>query len=194
VQVSETTNQEVDQATQVPWNRYLLFGGLTIAGCGVDLWSKWAIFAWLGMPGQSGHYWLIEPYFGFQTSLNEGALFGLGQGYTYWFAIFSIIAAVGIAYWLFVKKAALDSVLTFALGLITGGIFGNLYDRLGIWGEPAVRDFILVQYSADYVWPNFNIADTLLVCGAAIMLWHAFFLDENLPSSSVETRADTSAE
>lgn len=162
----------------VPWQRYVLFFSLAAIGCGVDLWSKAAIFDWLGMPGQNRVYWFVEPFIGFQTSLNQGALFGLGQGYTPVFAVFSIVAAAGILYWLFAMKAAHDLFLTVALGLITGGIFGNLYDRLGIWGQAAVRDFILFQYNG-YVWPNFNIADALLVCGAGLMLWHSFF---NMPS------------
>ena len=167
----------------VPWQRYVLFFSLATIGCGADLWSKAAIFEWLGMPGQNRVYWFVEPYIGFQTSLNQGALFGLGQGYTPVFAVFSIVAAAGILYWLFAMKAAHDLFLTVALGLITGGIFGNLYDRLGIWGQAAVRDFILFQYNG-YVWPNFNIADALLVCGAGLMLWHSFF---NMPSHESQT-------
>ncbi|WP_233200110.1 signal peptidase II [Blastopirellula marina] len=158
----------------VPASRYVVYFALAILGCGFDLWSKWAVFAWLGMPTQGRYFWLIEPYFGFQTSLNRGALFGLGQGYTPVFALFSVIAAIGILVWLFVAKAAHDWLLTAALGLITGGIFGNLYDRLGLWGESAVRDFILFQYNRNYVWPNFNVADMLLVVGAGLLLWHSF--------------------
>lgn len=163
-----------------------MFFGLAIVGCGSDLWSKSVVFAWLGMPEDHRYFWLIEPYVGFQTSLNRGALFGLGQGYTPMFAVFSVIAVLGILYWLFIAKAAYDAILTTALGMITGGIFGNLYDRLGIWGEAAVRDFILFQYGPKYVWPNFNIADALLVCGAALMVWHSLFgKPGGIPSNSV---------
>lgn len=169
------TKKAADSHGAVPVSRYVLFFTLAIVGCGIDLWSKSAVFAWLGMPGQNRFYWFVEPYVGFQTSLNEGALFGLGQGYTSVFAVFSVVAALGILYWLFIAKAAHDAILTTALGLITGGIFGNLYDRLGIWGQPAVRDFILFRYNDQYVWPNFNIADALLVCGAILMLWHSVF-------------------
>jgi len=37
----------------------------------------------------------------------------------------------------------------------------------------AVRDWILVMIG-NWPWPNFNIADSLLVCGAGLLLWHAF--------------------
>ena len=39
----------------------------------------------------------------------------------------------------------------------------------------AVRDWILLQYNARWVWPNFNIADALLVCGTCLLLVQGFF-------------------
>ena len=82
--------------------------------------------------------------------------------------------------------------LTVALGMITGGIIGNLYDRLGMWWQegypPAwssgVRDWILWQASATWKWPNFNIADSLLVVGAGMLLYHSFFMMEVEPADS----------
>jgi signal peptidase II len=73
-----------------------------------------------------------------------------------------------------------------ALGCVTAGILGNLYDRLGLpdilWpgriaeiGQPvhAVRDWILVRWDDRWTWPNFNIADSLLVCGAIALVLNA---------------------
>jgi signal peptidase II len=168
--------------------RLFLFLGLAIAGCSIDLWTKQAIFGWLGNPGESPPYWLIEPYVGFQTAVNMGALFGLGQGFGWLFSILSIVAAIGIVYWLFVLKACKSLWLTIAMGLVMGGIFGNLYDRLGIPDLPknykgGVRDWILFTYD-DYTWPNFNIADSLLVTGAIMLAIYSFL--------ATEPREDTS--
>jgi signal peptidase II len=101
---------------------------------------------------------------------------------------------VGIGYWIWRGGAATDGLLCFALGSVTGGILGNLYDRLGLpgltWtaremahqperiGTPvyAVRDFIHVQY-ARYAWadwPIFNLADSFLVCGVGLLIFHAY--------------------
>jgi signal peptidase II len=63
-----------------------------------------------------------------------------------------------------------------------GGIGGNLYDRLGLWQNPEnpgewrneVRDWILLRYQ-EFTWPNFNVADSLLVCGAFLLVWHGLF-------------------
>lgn len=171
----------------VPLNRYVAFFSLAIIGCLVDLATKSWVFGWLGMPGERPVWWIWPGVLGFETSLNEGALFGFGQGKVAIFAILSVLAALGILYWLFVARAASDLRLTVALGLVTAGIFGNLYDRLGLpelrWNyatalhqieEPvyAVRDWILVMIGP-FHWPNFNIADSMLVCGAALLVWHA---------------------
>ena len=121
-------------ATAVPRSRYVLFGTLAAAGCTLDLATKRWIFDTLGMPSTQPSMWLIDDVFGFTTSLNEGALFGFGQGQTLIFSGLSIVAPVGICCWLFVVGAARDRLLTIALGLVIGGILGNLYDRLGFPG------------------------------------------------------------
>ena len=171
----------------------MLFFSLAAGGCAVDLLTKHWIFQWRGMPRQNNVWWLWPNYVGIETALNQGALFGLGQGLVTLFATLSIAAACGIIIWLFVGGAARDGVLTFALGCVTGGIFGNLYDRLGLWGGRnqdgelirAVRDWILLRYG-DFTWPNFNVADSLLVCGAALLAWHAWHQEEP-PESGVES-------
>ena len=175
--------------------RFLLFISLACAGAAADLWSKQAIFQWLGLPGEEPPYWLVEPYFGIETAVNMGALFGLGQGYGALFSGLSIIAAIGIVAWLFVYKAAVSKWLTVAMGLVMGGIIGNLYDRLAIPDLPApftggVRDWVLLRYG-QYTWPNFNIADSLLVAGAVMLAIFSLFMDQSiLESKTVEPHAD----
>ncbi len=103
-----------------------------------------------------------------RTSYNQGALWGLGRNLPYSSLIFaglSVVAALAICYWLFVRGAAADGRLTAALGLIMAGALGNCYDRL-VLGQ--VRDF--VHFHVDSVGFNFaifNFADNMLVVGAA---------------------------
>jgi len=173
----------------VPLSRYVVFFSVVAVGCSVDLATKSWMFEHLGMPDKRAVRWIWPNVLGFETMLNEGALFGMGQGNVVVFIILSIAATIGIFYWLFCAGAARDWLLTVALGCITGGIFGNLYDRLGLhgleWraghplhspGDPvyAVRDWIKVMIGR-FPWPNFNIADSLLVFGAILLVWHAFW-------------------
>ena len=170
----------------VPLSRHAIFFSVATFGCALDLWTKHWIFQWPRGPGQRGEWWLIEGYVGIQQAVNTGALFGMGQGQTILFAALSVVAVLGILCWLFIARAARDLTLTIALGCVMGGILGNLYDRLGLWGgrgrdgQPlyAVRDWILLCYG-QYTWPNFNIADCLLVCGAGLLAWHALAHQES---------------
>ena len=159
-----------------------------------DLWTKSWIFGRLGMPRQeSDTLWVWDGVFGFQTALNEGALFGMGQGFVLGFAILSFAMLAGIVIWLlgpFYK----NWFLVIVMGLISGGIIGNLYDRLGLhqlrWPDDgfhaadtpvyAVRDWILVMIGS-YHWPNFNLADSYLVAGVILLGVYVFFFKEESP-------------
>jgi len=176
-----------------------LLAFLLIAGVGLtaDLLTKSWSFERLSYDPSRPAIWIVDGYLSLETTLNEGALFGRGSGYSRVFAMLSIVAGVGIVYWLFVAGAARDRLLTYALGGISGGILGNLYDRLGvpglIWNHAgenheartpvyAVRDWIHFQ-TPWFDWPIFNIADCLLVVGAGLLLWHAFRA-ENKPAKA----------
>jgi len=170
--------------TTIPKRNCAVFLLLAGAGCLIDLLTKHWIFAWLGLPGEQPTYWLIPDVFGFTTSLNKGALFGVGQGQVAFFSVLSILAALGILYWLFVLGAARDGLLVVAMGCVMAGILGNLYDRVGLPGLQwdgatiyAVRDWLHFKVEAIGSWPIFNIADSLLVCGASLLIWHAWRSD-----------------
>jgi len=173
--------------------RGLLFSAIAIVGSAADLLTKAWFFSWQGLDdGQV--YWLWPGHVGIQLSWNQGALFGMGQGGSWLFASLSILAGIAVPVWLFWFGAARDKWLTVALGCVMAGILGNLYDRLGLpaalWPRGAidaahahaVRDWILWQWSDQWRWPNFNIADSMLVCGAAVLFWHAIWS----PTSSSE--------
>ncbi len=194
-------------------SRLLLFFLIATFFCAFDLGTKHWIFNRLGRPGQSDVQWLIPDVFGWQTSLNQGALFGIGQGQIPLFATLSCVALIGIIGWVWADQTR-SVFLASTLGLITAGILGNLWDRLGLhglrwsrfefetWGCPeemigepiyAVRDWILVMIG-DYPWPNFNVADSCLVCGAILIGAYACFAPTPKPAvAASETAAPESA-
>lgn len=171
----------------VPFNRYVVFVAIAAIGFAADLATK----AWVFSVPQLRNgeiFWLWTGHVGVQLSRNWGALFGIGQGRVWLFAALSIGAAIAIPLWLFRFGAARDAWLTIALGCVMAGVLGNLFDRLGLSGEDwagprqvapeavhSVRDWILWQANDRWRWPNFNIADSLLVVGAAILLLHALW-------------------
>jgi signal peptidase II len=147
-------------------------------GCWLDLSTKAWIFAKLGPP-PSKIWWFIEGFFGLETAVNYGALFGMGQGQTGLLSIVAIGALVGILCWLWFGNATSSWLLTIALGLMLAGVMGNLYDRLGFWGVPGVRDWILFRFGR-FTWPNFNVADMCLVVGAGVLILHSFEVERAL--------------
>jgi signal peptidase II len=168
--------------------RFVVFLGVSSVGAFFDLYSKHLVFSRLGYPnGQSQAFldsWLM---FRFHTSFNRGALWGIGQDFTGIFAALSLLAALMIVYWLFVRGAARSWALTLSLALIMAGTLGNLYVRLGWHGcvDPltnesifAVRDFLLFRLGT-YNWPVFNIADVLLVLGASCLVAQSLFGNVN---------------
>ncbi len=100
-------------------------------------------------------------------SPNTGAAFGLFQGRSFALGIVAIVgAALLIFYALIIRHRfpPLDNLLAWtALGLILGGITGNLIDRLRFGG---VTDFISVGW-----WPAFNIADSAIVVGTILFAY-----------------------
>ncbi len=190
--LKESSESTADNS--IPGSRVALFFVLLLLGLALDLGTKSWIFALQGFPGEKPTLWLIPNVVGFQTSLNEGALFGMGQGQIPLFTVVSLITFAFIQIWLFLFNGARSLWITVACGFISAGILGNLYDRLGyhglLWnaaspanalhemGTPvfAVRDWILVMIGS-WPWPNFNIADSLLVTGVAIIAVVALFSD-----------------
>lgn len=165
-----------------------LFTAIAVAAAALDLVTKSLLFATLGMPGEKPPIVLVPQMLVLETNLNEGALFGMGQGMGMVFAAVSCAAIVGILATVARESVRGEPWLIVALALITGGIIGNLYDRLGLpgleWhaplgrvGEPvyAVRDWIHFTLEGIIDWPIFNLADTWLVIGAGLLVLLSFF-------------------
>ncbi len=182
---------------RLPFNRYVLFLSLLLLGLASDLVTKSYVFDHhhdLLLPGDHVDWW-VDGLFGIQTSFNGGALFGMFQGGSFWLAGLSMIALAGILVWMFALKMAHSLWLTVAMGLISGGILGNLYDRMGFgyvarYGESHmyhVRDWLHFRLQGVPLfdpWPNFNIADSLLVTGAVMLFLFAMFFPDPLTTLS----------
>ena len=185
----------------VPNSRYICFFALAGTALACDLYTKWWAFHALGYEHRSSGWlmtWLWgEGVFEISTTFNHGALWGIGQGYSWLFAALSIAAAAGVLYWLFMRGEARSWWLTISLALIMAGTLGNLYDRLGLHGlvnengalEYAVRDFVHFRIFLHFTtidWAVFNFADMYLVTGAIMLLIQSFrHQPESNPASQV---------
>ena len=92
---------------------------------------------------------------------NSGIAFGLFSSATVGVTVVTAIAVVWMLVF-FARSGARHPVLPAALGLLIGGSVSNLVDRIRL-GH--VTDFIDFRY-----WPAFNLADSFIVIGVAILL------------------------
>lgn len=142
------------------------------------------VYLWLSLIGlvadQATKLWIVAefelfamvevfPSFNLVHVRNYGAAFSFlsdAGGWQRWFfTVVAIVISVLILWWLrqLPKTARLEGC---GYALILGGALGNVYDRLQ-YGY--VIDFLDFYYG-EYHWPAFNIADTVIFCGAACLI------------------------
>ena len=106
---------------------------------------------------------------------NPGVTFGLAPNQTPLILALTSLATVLLLIW-FLTSRSPSRALHIGLALILCGALGNLWDRAH---HSEVRDFILVYLgdlqNPDWTWPNFNVADSCIVCGVILVMWDALF-------------------
>lgn len=115
----------------------------------------------------------VNGFFDFLLLHNPGAAFSFlsdQEGWQRWF--FTIIAAVVsvvLAVWI-TRLPAAKRWESIALALVLSGAIGNLIDRVQLG---YVVDFISLHYQ-QYYWPAFNIADSAICAGVAMLIFDMF--------------------
>lgn len=154
----------------------------------LDLWTKQAIFDLLrvrieqvpidgvlrAVIGEHQKVVIIPNFFELEPNINYGAFSGWFSRHTGLLTLLSAVALGVIVWflWSYLRGPGPHRLwVTAGLGLVWGGTLGNLYDR-GIHGY--VRDFIkwfvVKEDGRELVWPNFNLADSAICVGVAIIL------------------------
>ncbi len=100
---------------------------------------------------------------------NPGAAWSILSGQSTYLAVFAIATLIAIFFWRRTLGLHLRAI-QISFGLLCGGIIGNLIDRLR-YGH--VIDFIDLHFGS-YIYPTFNIADSGIVIGVILYLWHSF--------------------
>ncbi|MDD4871097.1 MAG: signal peptidase II [Kiritimatiellae bacterium] len=127
-----------------------------------------------------GHITVIPDFFDICYVQNTGAAWGIMQGLNSWLVILSIVM-LGLI--IIFRKSILQDTLIhrIAIGLMIGGIVGNLVDRVRLG---YVVDF-LHFFWRNHHFPSFNVADSAICVGVALYVISQFF---EKPSSSLSSQ------
>jgi len=149
----------------------------------LDQVSKSWVVAHMGL-GESREVasWLA-PIFSLTYVTNTGIVFGLFQGMGDILLVVALIA-VGAIFLYYRHLPPGPTVLHIALGLQLGGALGNLVDRLT---RGAVVDFIDLNFWPLHHWPIFNVADSCIVAGVALLLLVMLTEKEHPPAPEEST-------
>ena len=113
----------------------------------------------------------VTGFFNIVEVWNRGVSFGLFASSSPWTPVLLSALAIGISIVLLVwLRKAETLLLSIALGIVIGGAVGNVIDRI-LWGH--VFDF-LDFHIAGYHWPAFNVADSAITIGVALILIDGF--------------------
>lgn len=160
------------------WTKWLALSNLTrIFELGVDgtaatsFGERLGRFLSLRHPLRAPDVTVIEGFWRFRYAENPGAAWSLFAGAASWFRtpfflMVSLAAMVFIVYY-FRRTSSDQRVLRLALALVFGGALGNFLDRVRLG---YVIDFIEWHWYEVASWPIFNIADSAISVGVALML------------------------
>ena len=144
--------------------KWLAFAALIVAA---DQLAKYAAVQTLG----PGTVVAVTPFFNLVLTYNSGAAFSFLSDAAGWQRGLFIVIALAASAWIvfLLRKYPKQSRFALALSLVLAGAVGNVIDRILIG---AVIDF-LDFHALGYHWPAFNVADSAITCGAALLIWDA---------------------
>jgi signal peptidase II len=144
----------------------------------LDRWTKQVVASHIAL---YTHIQIIPGFFRLTHTENTGAAFSLfadspSHLKTGMLVGFSLVALVIVSTLLWKTDRSLTPS-GIGLSLILGGALGNLWDRLA---RGRVVDFLLF-YVHQYQWPVFNLADSAIVIGAALLVLEISFSKSHAP-------------
>jgi signal peptidase II len=161
------------ERADVAWTRWLW---VSLAVLVADLATK----AWISSAFAYGERREITPFFNLVLVYNKGAAFSFlaeAGGWQRWF--FTVVTvAISVAILVMLRRHRGSRLLACALALVLGGALGNLYDRVTL-GH--VVDFVQL-HAGGYYWPAFNVADSAISVGVALLVWDSLRGEKTLPA------------
>lgn len=152
--------------------RYIIWMVIAIVIVLADQMTKWAIIRWIPLYGSVP----LNEFINLTHQQNTGAAFSFLAGASGWqrwfFVVLATVISAVLAVWLWRIRDDGHAVLAGGLTLVLGGAMGNLIDRIRL-GH--VTDFLQVWFGS-WAFPSFNVADSAITVGAALLIIDSLFL------------------
>jgi signal peptidase II len=134
---------------------------------GVDQATKYAAVAYFSANPPIA----VTPFFNLILVHNPGAAFSFLSDAGGWQRFFFIAIALAASAWIFflLRRHSGQRLFALALTLVLAGALGNVIDRILVGVVVDFLDF----HAFGWHWPAFNVADTAITCGAALLVWDA---------------------
>jgi signal peptidase II len=162
----------VTQIADRPNRRFIAWIVIALVIVAADQATKWAIVEWVDLYGKVP----INSFINITHQQNSGAAFsflaGAGGWQRWFFVVLATIVSILITVWLWRVRTQGPLILMAGLSLVLGGAVGNLIDRVRFG---YVTDFIQVWFG-NWPFPSFNVADSAISVGAALLVIDALFL------------------
>lgn len=155
--------------------QWLSFALVVVSAFGADQLTKWLVTSRLEL----GSSVSIAGPLKISHVQNSGIAFGLFSQATSLVIVLTSAVVLSMVFF-FARSGARHPLLPAALGLIVGGSTSNLFDRI-VHGY--VTDFIDFGF-----WPSFNLADSFIVLGVAVLIFFLIAPDRYLPRSTGDPR------
>jgi len=129
-----------------------------------DQVTKAVVEGWI----ERGEVIRITGFFNLVLAYNSGAAFSFlagAGGWQRWFFVGIASVATVVIAWLLYRHRD-EGLFCAGLSLILGGAIGNLWDRIAIGHVVDFLDF----HAAGWHWPAFNVADSGITVGAALLI------------------------
>lgn len=155
--------------------QWLSFAAVAISALGADQLTKWLVSSRL----EFGDSVTVAGPLKISHVQNSGIAFGLFSQAAPLVIVLTSAIVLGMIFF-FAHSGARHPLLPAALGLVIGGSVSNLFDRVT---SGHVTDFIDFSF-----WPSFNLADSFIVLGVAVLIFFLVAPDRYLPRSTSATR------
>ncbi|WP_409341223.1 signal peptidase II [Paenibacillus sp. MBLB4367] len=140
----------------------------------LDQGSKWLVKNKMGLYESRP---VIGEFFQITSHRNTGAAFSILEGQRWFFLLVTTVVVIGVVWYLLKMIKSNRKLLAWALCLLLGGAVGNFLDR-ALTGE--VVDFLQFRFqfslfgkAIDYTFAIFNLADSAIVIGVALIFLDA---------------------